>query len=401
MIRKKADVIIIGAGAAGLMCAIEAGKRGLSVIVLEKAKKAGRKILISGGGRCNFTNLYITSDAFLSDNPHFCKSALSRYTQWDFIALMEKHKLQWSEKTLGQLFCKQKSAAVVQLLLDECTRHNVVINTHCEIQSISKSTEFCIISNTSSYNASSLVMATGGPSIPKMGASDFSLCVAKQFGLKTQPFRPALVPLTLSEKCRNSFFTGLSGVSLPVVISCKRASFKEQLLITHRGLSGPAILQISSYWEQGDEISINLLPDESAHDYLLQQQLLSPEVQLSTVLAYRFPKRFALRLCEHYFENKPLKQYSHAEFDSVNKILSDWRLLPTGTEGLRVAEVSAGGIDCDELSSKTFESKKVSGLYFIGETIDVTGHLGGYNFQWAWSSGWCAGQFVRGDRSSS
>lgn len=422
---KKFDVIIIGAGAAGLMCAIEAGKRGRSVLVLEKAKKIGKKILISGGGRCNFTNMYTEADNFLSGNPHFCKSALSRYTPWDFVALLESHGLSWTEKTLGQLFCDQKSKAVVQLLHDECDKAGVTIQPSSEIISIKKDDEFLVASETENYASESLVIATGGPSIPKMGATGFALQVAENFEIKTVPFSPALVPFVFKIETLDAFIKDLSGISTFVEISAVKQnnenmgksggvcfdsaqqpvhlrsaglSFKEAILFTHRGISGPAALQISSYWKLGDQISINLFPDFDLLQWLKKQQTEHPQAELKTILNYKLPKRLAEKLCEHIidpeFSDKTMRQFNVSELENIEQQLTQWKLLPSGTEGMRTAEVALGGVDTDELSSKTFETRKVSGLYFIGEAVDVTGHLGGFNFQWAWASGWCAGQFV-------
>ncbi len=391
---KSVEVVIIGAGAAGLMCAIEAGKRGLSVAVLEKAKKPGRKILISGGGRCNFTNLDVTPENYLSENTHFCKSALSRYTQWHFIEMLSQHGLSYNEKTLGQLFCDQKAPAIVGMLLDECEAVGVHIVCNIDVTEITHDKIFTIKSAEQQYKSTSLVIATGGPSIPKMGATDFSQRVAKQFKLKTIPFRPCLVPLTFSSKEHQHLFRDLAGVALPCVVSCNGVSFRENLLITHRGLSGPAILQISSYWRKGDVISVNLLPDQGSTDLLREQLALHPDSQLSTILGRVIPKRLVQRLFELYFQNRALKQYTHSELEHIAEMLQNWQLTPDGSEGMRTAEVCAGGVNCGELSSKTFETKAIKNLYFIGEAIDVTGHLGGYNFQWAWASGWCTGQFI-------
>ena len=388
------DVIIIGAGAAGLMCAIEAGKRGRSVLVIEKAKKAGKKILISGGGRCNFTNLYTEPDAYLSNNPHFCKSALSRYTQWDFIGLVEKHGLSWTEKTLGQLFCDQKAGAIVDLLLTECRKVGVEIKLDCDVEKVEKETCFSIYSNQGTFQSERLVIACGGPSIPKMGATDFGLRVAKQFNLNTFNFIAGLVPFTFPEKELESLFQELSGTAVDVILSVNNTSFKEAILFTHRGMSGPAALQISSYWELGDSITVNLFPEENAADWLSTKLAEHPNAELKTLLSQTIPKRLAQKLCELYITNKAMKQYTPTELSKVAEQLSEWHLKPHGTEGMRTAEVALGGIDCNELSSKTMESKKITGLHFIGESIDVTGHLGGYNFQWAWASGWCAGQYV-------
>ncbi|GAA0412527.1 NAD(P)/FAD-dependent oxidoreductase [Cocleimonas flava] len=402
---KKFNVIIIGAGAAGLMCAIEAGKRGRSVLILEKADKIGKKILISGGGRCNFTNMYTDADNFLSGNPHFCKSALSRYTPWDFVALLESHGLSWTEKTLGQLFCDQKSKAVVQLLHDECDKAGVTIQPSSEIISIKKGEDFLVASEKENYASDSLVIATGGPSIPKMGATDFALQVAETFDINTIPFSPALVPFVFTIETLDAFIKDLSGISTYVEMGAVSGgvtlnqSFKESILFTHRGISGPAALQISSYWKLGDEISINLFPDFDLLEWLKEQQTEHPQAELKTILNYKLPKRLAQKLCEHVLinddiSNKTMRQFNLPELESIEQQLTQWKLRPSGTEGMRTAEVALGGVDTDELSSKTLETKKVKGLYFVGEAVDVTGHLGGHNFQWAWASAWCAGQFV-------
>ncbi|HIQ14693.1 MAG TPA: NAD(P)/FAD-dependent oxidoreductase [Leucothrix sp.] len=391
----KYDVIIIGAGAAGLMCAIEAGKHGRSVLVLDKADKVGKKILISGGGRCNFTNMYTSPDDYLSDNPHFCKSALTRYTPWDFIALLESHHLNWTEKTLGQLFCDQKSTAVVELLITKCESANVNIKLNSNIETISKNNHFLIKTNLGEYQATSLVIATGGPSIPAMGATDFALNIAKQFSIDTIPFSPALVPFTMLQKELDQYFRNLSGISAFVELCTESGKcFKESILFTHRGISGPAALQASSYWSEGEKINVNLFPDEDILSWFQLQQNTHPKAELKTILAYKLPKRLALALCNMLFINKPMQQYNQAELESISFQLHNWSLTPAGTEGMRTAEVSLGGISTNELSSKTFETKKIKGLYFIGESIDVTGHLGGFNFQWAWASGWCAGQYA-------
>ena len=389
------DTIIIGAGAAGLLCAIEAGNRNRTVLLLDKAEKIAKKILISGGGRCNFTNLTSNADAYLSHNPHFCKSALARYTQWDFIALVEKHGLSWTEKTLGQLFCDQKSKAIVEMLIAECKGAGVNIQTNCTIKDISKDDAlFSLNSSIGKLQSQSLVIATGGPSIPRMGSTDFGIQISKQFGLKNIAFTPALVPFTFPQAELDDLFKPLSGTSTEVNIRCQKMSFREAMLFTHRGLSGPAILQISSYWQKGDSLHINLFPDSDALNWLEKQQNQHPKAELKTCLGHHLPKKLAHKLCEKQLTSKAMQQYSPTEIEHLASQLSNWELIPSGTEGMRTAEVCTGGVDTNELSSKTFESKKVEGLYFIGETIDVTGHLGGYNFQWAWSSGWCAGQFV-------
>jgi len=391
---KNYDVIIIGAGAAGMMCAIEAAKNNKKTLLLDKADKVGKKILISGGGRCNFTNLYTDASAYLSHNPHFCKSALSRYTPWDIQVLFEKHKLSWTEKTLGQLFCDQKSKAVVTMLLNECEANGVDVQLSTSIKSLRKTTQFEIISNTGEYSSTSLVIATGGASIPRMGATDFALQIAKQFSIKNIPFRAGLVPFIFSQKDLEHYFTNLSGLAFEAIVSCNNTSFREGVLITHKGLSGPAILQISSYWNKGDAISINLFPDDDAVAWLIEQKTQHPKMELITLLSRKLPKRLVQKLSETLFNNQPIEQVSQKELSHFGEQLNQWVLYPSSTEGMRTAEVCLGGVDSNELSSKTFETKKVSGLYFIGEAVDVTGHLGGYNFQWAWASGWCAGQYV-------
>jgi predicted Rossmann fold flavoprotein len=395
----KYDVIIIGAGAAGLFCAIEAARRGRHVMVLDKAEKAGKKILISGGGRCNFTNLHIDPDAYLSVNPHFCKSALARYTQWDFIAKMDQHQLTWHEKTLGQLFCDDKAPAVLNMLLSECRDSGVDFQFNAKVEEVVYQQQYRIVTGKEDYQSPVVVVATGGPSIPKMGATDFGVQLATQFDLKSVPFSPALVPLTFHPQDIKRYFEGLSGLSVDAQVSCHEASFREGLLITHRGFSGPAILQISSYWRPGDELTVNLLPDLEATTYLLDEQQKRGKSELKTVLSVHLPRRFSERLANTLLDNKPLAstplaQIKSRDLQALGEVLNRWCLRPSGTEGLRTAEVCLGGVHPDELSSKTMESRKQSGLYFIGETVDVTGWLGGYNFQWAWSSGWVAGQHV-------
>ncbi len=387
------DVIIIGAGAAGMMCAIEAGKRGRRVLLLDKAKKAGKKILISGGGRCNFTNLYAGPDNFLSANPHFCKSALARYTQWDFIALLEQHGLSWHEKTQGQLFCDQRAPAIVEMLLTLCEQAGVTIQLDSTIARIEKDHAFHVTTSRDQFEAQSLVIATGGPSIPRMGASDFSQDVARQFGLETIAFRPALVPLLLSGSDKQ-LFDGLAGVSLEATVSCNGQSFREHILITHKGLSGPAILQISSYWQPGDTILINLLPTVDGAAWVDSVRDNHPDQQLKTALSRLLPRKLAQRLCTTLFPDQAIRQFSPLALQEVIDTLQSLSLTPSGSEGLRTAEVCLGGVDTRSLSSKTMAARDIAGLYFIGEAVDVTGQLGGFNFQWAWASGWCAGQYV-------
>jgi len=391
---KQYDVLIIGAGAAGLICAIECSRRGRSVLVLEKNNRAGKKILISGGGRCNFTNLYANPETYISNNPHFCKSALSRYTQWDFVSMMDKHKLKWHEKTLGQLFCDTKSVAVLDMLLSESKGVDIITETVA--QSIKYNGEYIVNTNNDVIKSKSLVIASGGPSIPKMGATDFGVQVASQFGLKSTPFKPGLVPLTFHKSDIDKYFIGLSGISMEAIVSSNNAKFREMVLITHRGISGPAILQISSYWSKGDLIQINLMPDINAVEYLLMNQQNRGKAELKTILSEHFSRRLSERLANTLtvkeLANTPLGQIKQKDLKDLGGLLNNWTLYPSGTEGMRTAEVCLGGVDVNELSSKTMESIKQPSLYFVGETVDITGWLGGYNFQWAWSSGWAAGQ---------
>ncbi|MCU1260132.1 MAG: hypothetical protein JWO80_3017 [Bryobacterales bacterium] len=351
------DVVVIGAGAAGLFCAIEAGKRGRRVAVLEHAERAGKKILISGGGRCNFTNLHCRPEHFLSANPHFCKSALARYTPRDFIALVEKHGIAWHEKTLGQLFCDTSAREITAMLERECAAAGVRILASHKVAEVRGTDGFVVATNRGEFESESLVVASGGVSIPKIGATDVGYRIARQFGLRVRTPYPALVPLTFTEEDRRQY-CDLSGVSTEVVAAFAGQRFREKMLITHRGLSGPAILQISSYWREGLALSLDLAPEPGQY----------------------LPKRLANRVAEIAGEQLAAK-------------IHNWEIAPAGTEGFDKAEVTGAGVDTDELSSKTFEARKVSGLYFVGEVVDVTGHLGGFNFQWAWSSGFCAGQF--------
>lgn len=383
------NVIIIGAGAAGLMCAIEAGKRGRKVLVIEHAEKIGKKILISGGGRCNFTNLNLSAENFISSNPHFCKSALARYTPNDFIKLVEKYGINYHEKKLGQLFCDGSAKQIVELLQSESDAAGVEILVNCNVESVTTSdSAFSVNTNIGEFESESLVIASGGISIPQMGATDFGYKVAKQFGIKLIKTVPGLVPFTLKEKSLSE----LSGVSLDAVVSCGRFSFKEAVLFTHKGLSGPAILQISNYHNDGDEISINLLPEKRIEEIISENK--GSKMELVTLLSQLFPKRFADKWCSIYFPTKPLNQLKEKDITGIAEKIHKWKITPNGTEGFGKAEVTKGGIDTDELSGKTMESKKVKGLYFIGEVVDVTGWLGGYNFQWAWASGFAAGQYV-------
>ena len=387
----KFDVIVIGAGAAGLFCASIAGQRGRSVLLVERAEKVGKKILISGGGRCNFTNLYASAENYLSARPNFHKSALARYTAADFIALVERHGIAYHEKKLGQLFCDHSSREIVQLLLNECAEAQVSIRVNCEIRRVRKNDSFIVETSQGSFESSSLVIATGGLSIPKMGATDFGYRLARQFGLRIAEPKPALVPLTLGPDDQR-VFSELSGISVDAIVSCQRQQFRENILVTHRGLSGPAVLQISSYWKPGDLLTINLLPDLDARELLLRHQ--RENIFPATLLSEHLPQRFARAWAQLYAAARPLRQHNVRELEAVAHRLHHWQLRPSGTEGYAKAEVTLGGVDTDELSSKTMEAKKVPGLYFIGEVVDVTGWLGGYNFQWAWSSGYAAGQYA-------
>ena len=389
------DVIIIGASASGLMCAIEAGKRGRRVIVLDHANKAGKKILMSGGGRCNFTNVDVDPDKFISHNPHFCKSALSRYTQWDFIALVNEYQIPYHERDLGKLFCDDSAKDILNMLLAECNKAKVKVQLNCDIKNIIKDDDesFVIDASSGQYRAVSLVIASGGLSIPKMCASPLGYKVAEQFGHHIWPTSPGLVPFTLQPHDKEKLET-LSGISVECDVSNEHIHFKENILFTHRGLSGPAILQISSYWQPGETIFINLLPDLDVVELLTARQALQPNIKLKTLLSEVLPKRLLPSLFDQAALDKPLQELSSIRISEIARQLQQWKIKPGGTEGYRTAEVTLGGVDCDQLSSKTMQSNKVAGLYFIGEVVDVTGWLGGYNFQWAWSSGWCAGQVV-------
>lgn len=388
------DVVILGGGAAGLMCAIEAGKRGRRVLVIERSENVGKKILISGGGRCNFTNLHVAPENFISANPHFCKSALARYTQWDFIAMVERHGVGYHEKELGQLFCDQSAKLIVKILLDDVRAAGVRVDTGRVITAVAHGADgFELQSNHGVVRANSLVVATGGLSVPRMGATGFGYELAKQFGLSIEPTRAGLVPLTFDADDMVRY-GGLSGVSVQVAVECRRLSFANAMLFTHRGISGPAILQISSYWKPGDDLLVNFLPLADASRWLTARLSSRLELELKTVLGEFLPKRLAQRLCEIQLSSRPLRQYSQRELRSICEQLQSWRICPEGTEGYRTAEVTTGGVSTNELSSTTMAAKKVPGLYFIGEVVDVTGQLGGFNFQWAWSSGWAAGQVV-------
>ena len=386
------DVIVIGGGAAGLMCALTASQRGRRVLVIEHANRCGKKILMSGGGRCNFTNTGTTPANFLSANPHFCKSALARYTPADFIEMVDRHGIAWHEKELGQLFCNDSSKQIVAMLLEECRIGDVDIRTSCKIDSVqATSGGFEITTGNGHFTGTSLVIASGGLSIPSMGAGPFGYELAKQFGHEVLPVRAGLVPLTLSGK-HLEHYAELAGLALPVSARCGKARFDNAMLVTHRGLSGPAILQISSYWETGKELLLDLLPGRDAPQWLAEQREKHPAAELKTILADALPKRFAQRLCEVFFENLPMRQIDAPRLRDIGARLQRWPIIASGTEGYRTAEVTLGGVNTDGLSSSTMESKSMPGLYFIGEVVDVTGHLGGYNFQWAWASGRAAGE---------
>jgi len=380
---------VIGGGAAGLMCAFTAGRRGRRVALLESNARVGLKIAISGGGRCNFTNLFATPENYLSGNPRFCASALSRYTPQDFIALVEKHRIAFHEKKLGQLFCDFSSRQIIEMLLAECAIAEVDVRCSCRVNSVEKREHFSLGTNLGTLECDALVIATGGLSLPRLGASDFGYRIAEQFGIKAGGTRPGLVPLTFSAE-ELAVFAPLSGVSLPVVACANGVAFAEAMLITHRGLSGPAILQISSFWREGKTIALDLLPQRPGDDWL--QAARNTNATAKSLLAREWPSRFAEGWCDRYVSPKPFAQMNKAEFEQVAHLVHAWRIRPDATEGYPKAEVTVGGIDTSELSSKTMETRRVPGLYFIGEVVDVTGWLGGYNFQWAWASGHAAGE---------
>jgi predicted Rossmann fold flavoprotein len=387
------DVVIVGAGAAGLMCAMTAGNRGRRVLLLEHNDQAGAKILISGGGRCNFTNLEIAPERFLSANPHFCKSALSRYTQHDFIAMVERHRIRYHEKTLGQLFCDGSAREILAMLLAECAAASVDLRTGHNVTGIARADRFRIETDKGSFDAPALVLATGGLSIPKMGASAFAYEIARRFDLEVIEPRPGLVPLKVSgetlELCK-----GLTGVSVDAIATCGRDSFRENILFTHRGLSGPAILQISSYWREGETLSIDLTPALDIESFLADRKRTRPKAELKTVLAEVLPTRLAHALANASASSLPIANLPDRDLFQLANRLKRWQLKPSASEGWPKAEVTVCGIDTAALSSKTMEARAVPGLFAIGEAVDVTGWLGGYNFQWAWSSGWCAGNAV-------
>ena len=386
------DVIVIGAGAAGMMCGIEAGKRGRKTVILDHAKKIGEKIRISGGGRCNFTNLNTSPQNFLSQNKHFCKSALKQYTQNDFIRLVEKHGIKYHEKTLGQLFCDDSAQQIIDMLLRECSQAGVQVIKETPVERIAKAENgFRLKTHNGIIKCQSLIIATGGLSIPKIGASGFGYDIAKQFGHTIIETRAALVPLVFEDDMRD-YCRDLSGLSVDATVKCGKTEFSEGLLFTHRGLSGPSILQISSYWNEGQEIMVNLAKDRNALEDLKNAKQNSPKIEIQNALSDVLPKRLANAICTKAQINGRIADLPDKKLQTIAAQTNDWRVKPSGTEGYKTAEVTIGGVNTDEISSKTMESKLCSGLFFIGEVVDVTGHLGGYNFQWAWSSGYVAGK---------
>lgn len=388
------DVIIIGAGAAGLMCAAQSAKRGTKTLLLDHANKAGEKIRISGGGRCNFTNINASPANFISENPRFCVSALSRYTQLDFIKLVESYNIAYHEKTLGQLFCDGSSQQIIDMLIAECNKYSAEIQLSTHINDVSKIAEnFQIKTSNGDFNCTSLVIATGGKSIPKMGSTGFGYDIAEKFGLKIIETSAALVPFTFENEML-LYFKSLAGVAVSASVKCNKKQFDEAILFTHRGLSGPAILQISSYWKAGDKVELNLKPQQNVLDFLKAEKAENPRQEIATILSKFLPKNLAQTICEDNKLSGRIADATNEKFNQIAQLVHNWQVIPEGTEGYRTAEVTLGGVDTNELSSKTFEANKVKGLYFIGEVVDVTGHLGGYNFQWAWSSGHAAGQFV-------
>jgi predicted Rossmann fold flavoprotein len=390
---KEFDVIIVGAGGAGMMCASQAAQRGRRVAILDHTQEIGRKILISGGGRCNFTNIHTTPAQFVSKNPHFCKSALSRFTPQDFISLVKKHRISFHEKKLGQLFCDGSARSIVDLLVHECEDAGVTFYLNCKIERVEKPDGFRLLTSQGSFQANSLVIATGGLSIPQIGATGFGYEIAKQFGLGIVDPTPALDGFNFSQEDLKRF-SDLPGVSIDSIVSCNGASFRENILFTHTGLSGPASLQASLYWHRGDDIAINLLPETDGLAWFTELKQAGKNAELKNVLADKLPKRFAERFCQLAGVEGKTSKISDKELAEFASLLGSWHIYPGDTVGYRKAEVTRGGVDTNDLSSKTMEAKKVSGLYFIGEVVDVTGQLGGYNFQWAWASGFAAGQYV-------
>lgn len=387
------DVIIIGAGASGLMCAIEAGRRGRRVLILDHAARPGNKIRVSGGGRCNFTNLHVSPDHYISQNRHFCTSALKRFPPAAFIAMLEKHGIPFHEEEDGQLFCDRSAEDVLKMLLSECREVGVEVRTGVTVDGITKENLFLVDSSSGQFSAESLVIATGGLSYRQLGASPFGYRIAEQFGLNIIPPKLALVPFTLSPKDLDSL-KNLPGISLDTVVTMGKRQFPGRMLFTHRGFSGPAVLKASSFWNEGEDITINLFPDIDLAAWLKEKKSERPKAELKTILAEMLPKRFVDYACETLLESRPMGQLSDKNLYEIAVRLTNWKIKPNGTEGYRTAEVTRGGVDTKELSSKTMEAAKVKGLYFIGEVVDVTGELGGYNLQWAWSSGWCAGRFA-------
>ncbi len=387
------DAIIIGAGAAGLFCASNIGQSGLRVLVLDHATKVGKKILMSGGGRCNFTNLNTTADNFTSSNPHYCKSALSQYTPYDFLALVEKYQIEYVEKSAGQLFCKDKATQILKMLLDECASNSVKIYKKCEIKSIEQNEDtFIIDSSIEKFTTKKLVIASGGLSIPTAGATDFGFRIARQFGHDVVPTEPALVPLVFAGKTVEKL-RELAGISAHVKLSINNHSLEDEILVTHRGMSGPGILKISEFWTKGDDLVIDVDP-HNAIEQIIEDPVDQSEQKVFTVLSHYIPKRLVKFLLDEALLDKKLKQLDKKDLEIINKSLHNWCFTPVDTEGYRTAEVTKGGVSTSMLSSKTMESKQVKGLYFIGEVVDVTGQLGGFNFQWAWSSAWCAAQHI-------
>ncbi len=392
------DVVVIGAGAAGMMCAIEAGKRGRKVLVIDHAPSPGEKIRISGGGRCNFTNIHASPKNFISQNPHFCISALKRYTQHDFVALVERHGIAFHEKTLGQLFCDGSAMQIINMLTGEMKRYGAALRLSTAAERIERTDGgFALnLSGGVAVRCASLVVASGGKSIPKMGATGFGYDVAARFGLRTVETRPALVPLTFEPNTLERL-RPLAGIAVDAVVSCGKTQFSEAMLFTHRGISGPAILQISSYWREGEEIGIAMLPEVNVFEALRQARAQNGKQAVQTALAAYLPKKLAQTLAESMAQDfgvSTLAEMSDKALRRVEAAVNDWRIKPSGSEGYRTAEVTLGGVDTRDLDSRTMEAKGAPGLYFIGEVVDVTGWLGGYNFQWAWSSGWCAGQYA-------
>ena len=389
------EVVVIGAGAAGLMCAIEAGKRNKKVLIIEHSSKIAEKIRISGGGRCNFTNLHSNNENFLSNNKHFCKSAFSKYTQNDFIDLVKKHKIKFHEKKFGQLFCDHSAKDIIEMLITECEIQKVEISLNTEIKSVIREENLYILEteNKGKFICSSLVIATGGLSIPKIGASDFGYKIANQFNLKVTSLYPALVPLTFKDDILE-FCKSLAGISIEASVKINKTIFNEGLIFTHRGISGPSILQISSYWKPDRSIEVNLLPLNSMDKTLKERRVKTPKQNISNVLSDFLPNKLAMAITNLLNTNQKIGEASNSTLNKISNFINKLNVLPTGTEGYKTAEVTLGGIDTDEINSATMECKKYSGLYFIGEVVDVTGHLGGHNFQWAWSSGYVAGQNV-------